>query len=80
MKTDIRIGIVGTVTNSSRRGHQVRIVDDAEATGGFLVYEWWTGSDGPNQAGAFDDWVPDRAALERFLHESQWQVTWLDAG
>jgi hypothetical protein len=51
-------------------------MDDRKATGGFLIYEWWTESNGPNHKGAFDSWVESEAALERFIVESGWVVQW----
>jgi hypothetical protein len=73
---DIKVGITGEIVNSSHSGHRVRVVDDTENTGGFLIFEWWPGSGGPNEDEAFDNWVVDRSALERYFHESAWQVHW----
>ncbi len=72
----IRIGAEGHIVNSSRNGHSVRIDDGQKNTGGFLVYEWWSGSDGPNDNGAFDTWVENEAALEKFFTESKWALEW----
>ena len=74
---EIPCGVVGVINNSEKAGHKVRVADDAETTGGFLIYEWWTGSNGPNEAGAFDGWVEDRGALRRYFEEAGWQVQWL---
>ncbi|WP_171088921.1 hypothetical protein [Usitatibacter rugosus] len=72
----IEIGREGTVTNSEHPNHRVRVVDDAASTGGFLIYEWWDGSDGPNGNYAFDSWVHTRADLEAFFREGGWNVEW----
>ena len=68
----IPIDTTGDIVNSPRPEHQVRVVDDAENTDGYLVCEWWLESDGPNPNGAFDSWLGRRCeALERMsLHES----------
>lgn len=72
----IPLHIDGRVLNASHPDHFVRVVDDHGNTGGFLVYERWKGSDGPNEEGAFDSWVESEKALERFFTESKWLVEW----
>jgi hypothetical protein len=73
---DIRAGVRGRIINSSQREHWVRVDDDAGNTGGFLVFEWWEGSDGPNANYAFDSWAETRADLKRFFQGAGWQVMW----
>lgn len=72
----IPLGIDGCVVNSTHASHFVRVEDDRANTGGFLVYEWWNGADGPNEKGAFDAWVENENALESFFEESKWSVKW----
>lgn len=74
---EVPCGVVGVILNSEKAGHRIRVANDAANTGGFLVYEWWSGSDGPNDAGAFDSWVEDKASLRRFVLETGWKVQWL---
>lgn len=62
---------------SPRSGHFVRVEHDGANTGGFLVFEWWDGSGGPNARGAFDAWVESESALEAFFEESKWSVKWV---
>lgn len=73
---NIPLGAEGRVLNSSLSGHVVRVEDDSGNTGGFLVYERWDGSDGPNANGEFDDWVENEASLERYFAEAGWEVEW----
>lgn len=73
---NIQIDAVGDVLNSRRVGHRIKVVDDADSTGGFLIYEWWEGSDGPNGQAAFDSWVPDEDSLRRFFTEAGWSIAW----
>jgi len=72
----VKVGIVGLITNSDHPRHHVRVDDDSGNTGGFLIYEWWEGSDGPNANNAFDSWVESREALESFFREGNWKVDW----
>jgi hypothetical protein len=72
----VKIGCVGVVANSEHPKHHVRVVDDSENTGGFLIYEWWDGSNGPNENHAFDSWVETREDLDAFFREVGWNVEW----
>jgi hypothetical protein len=74
--SNIPIGVEGKVTNASQPGLMIRVEDDAENTGGFLIYQWWEGSDGPNEQGAFDDWVESVEDLQRFFTHKGWSVLW----
>ena len=71
----IPIGVSGVIVNSSRAGHRVRVVDDLEGSGGYLIYEWWPCSDGPNRDNGFDAWI-EQSQLEQLFRESNWQVQW----
>jgi len=72
----IPFGIHGRVLNGDHPNMMIRVEDDAENTGGFLIYQWWDGSDGPNEHSAFDDWVESRAALEQYFAHKAWSVEW----
>jgi len=67
----------GRITNSKHASHRVLVKDDSENSGGFLIFEWWEGADGPNDNSAFDSWVASAVELEEFFRESEWQVEWL---
>ena len=72
----IPFDVEGRILNATRSGHSIRVADDRANTGGFLVYEWWHGSEGPNEQGAFDAWVENEAALVQFFAEARWAVEW----
>jgi hypothetical protein len=72
----ILIEVEGVITNSQHIGHTIKVVDDRESSGGFLIFEWWPGSNGPNQNNAFDSWVENEVALEEFFLESGWVIEW----
>ena len=71
----IPIDVIGDIVNSEHSGHCVRVVDDSENTGGILIYQWWSGSNGPNADNAFDAWVLP-SDLEGYFRETGWQVHW----
>jgi len=72
----IQVGVVGSVLNGRHPDMKVEVIDDTNVTGGFLIFQWWPDSGGPNSHGAFDDWVESREALERYWQESGWLVRW----
>ena len=72
----IPIGIEGYISNSEYHSHVVVVQDDTDNTGGFLIFESWAGSSGPNPSGAFDSWVESISALEQFFAESGWVIQW----
>jgi hypothetical protein len=73
---NIPLGVTGSIANSDKPCHKVKVSDDSANTSGFLIYEWWGGSNGPNGNFAFDDWVPDEAALQSYFQEAGWRVLW----
>jgi hypothetical protein len=74
--TVAEIGRFGIITNSEHHNHRVRVVDDSVNTGGFLVYEWWDGSNGPNENHAIDNWVENLEGLESYFREWGVSVEW----
>jgi len=72
----VPIGIEGQINNSEHPAHRVLVRDDSEQSGGFIVYEWWDRSNGPNRNAAFDSWVEDMASLNAFFGESSWHEDW----
>ena len=75
-----KIGIVGIVTNGEHPNMRIRIEDDSPNTRGFLIYQWWNGSNGPNAENAFDDWVESEDDLSKYLEESGWIIEWQQGG
>jgi hypothetical protein len=76
----VSVGVQGHILNSNRSGHMVRVEDDRPGSGGYLIFERWRGSDGPNGSGEFDSWVSNEAALAAFFAEAGWHVEWLQEG
>jgi hypothetical protein len=54
------------------------IIRDEESTGGYYIYTWKEGSNGPNKFNAFDDWVENFEALKSYLIESKYIISWTD--
>ncbi len=71
--------IPGRIINSDKPGHRVKVTDDAEDTGGFLILEWWDEPSDSRQSATFDSWVADESALQAFFSETGWQVDWQGA-
>ena len=72
----IPINVRGSILTGEHPGMSVRVEDDTENTGGYLIYTWCPESDGPNQDNAFDDWVGSENDLEAYFQESGWTILW----
>ncbi len=76
----IPIGVVGKIQNGEHADMRVRVEDDTTNTGGYLVYQWWKNSEGPNADGAFDDWVESKKQLEDYFVSTGWWIDWEPPG
>jgi len=71
--TDIRIGALGRIRSGDEQGRYLKIVDDAENTGGFLILT----SDDSEFSSGYDNWVESKQALAQYIRESRWKIEWL---
>lgn len=65
------IGKVGRIVGGRHSDWNIKIVDDSENTGGYLVLYWSSSS-----SEGFDDWVDSPSALESYFSEFEGQVEW----
>jgi hypothetical protein len=72
---NIPIGIVGKIIAGNEQGRYVKIIDDDESTGGYLILT----SSSPNFRDGHDSWVQDHETLVQFFKESRWIVDWKPA-
>jgi hypothetical protein len=70
----VPIGKIGKITNGTGTEKFVRVDNDSENTGGFLIIT--SSSDKFDDGG--DGWVENRASLEKYLSESGWEIAWRD--
>jgi hypothetical protein len=71
----IPIGQKGRIIKGENAGNYVKVVDDSEATGGFLIFI----SEFPDMNSVHDSWVIDKVALAEYFDESDWVIEWLSA-
>lgn len=71
---DIRLNTLGRIVEGDESGCFVRILDDSESTGGFLIL---TSIDRSFEDG-FNDWVEDAEALDSYWSEAGWTIEWLE--
>ena len=71
----IPVGVLGRILAGQEKGRYVRVQDDRDRTGGFLIL---TGADRDLQMSGADNWVDGNAALVRFFEESGWLIEWED--
>ena len=73
---DIPFEVEGIVLNAPHPKMTILVHDDPDETGGYFIFQWWEGSDGPNEHHAFDDWVESCVALQQYFAETGWKVLW----
>ncbi|WP_074575675.1 hypothetical protein [Polaromonas sp. JS666] len=69
----IPIGQKGRIIEGEDVGCYVKVIDDAEATGGFLILT----SKSADMSSVHDSWVIDKEALAQYFDESGWVIEWL---
>jgi hypothetical protein len=68
-----KIGKKGRIRSGKGAGFFVRIEDDSQNTGGYLILRW---QDVPKVG--YDHWVENLADLEQYMNEAGWDIEWLE--
>jgi hypothetical protein len=68
-----KIGKKGHIKSGKYIGFFIRIQDDSQNTGGYLILTW---KDTPSEG--YDNWVESFADLEQFMREANWDIEWLE--
>jgi hypothetical protein len=68
-----KIGKKGRIKTGEHAGFFVRIQDDSQNTGGYLILIW---KDTPSVGSDF--WVEKLTDLDQFFNESGWDIEWLE--
>jgi hypothetical protein len=63
----------GRIKNGKYADFFVRIEDDSQNTGGYLILIW---QDAPPVG--YDYWVENLVDLEQFMSEAGWDIEWLE--
>lgn len=73
---DIKFNTQGTILNGRHPEEKfVKILDDKENTGGFIVLLSESGNFSfPH---CYDDWVEDLESLQQYLQEVGWVINWV---
>ncbi|WCM92757.1 hypothetical protein M5C99_20820 [Acidovorax sp. NCPPB 2350] len=69
----IEIGKHGKIISGVEAGRYLKIVDDKESSGGYLII---TAATSDLQKDGSDTWVENEAQLEKYFEESKWNVDW----
>lgn len=70
---EIKIGLVGRIVEGDDIGSYVKVLDDSQNTGGYLILT----SAHQDMSDGADNWVEDWDTLSRYFQESRWVVEWL---
>lgn len=72
MSVTDKIGKKGRIKNGLHAGFFVRIQDDLQNTGGYLVLIWRE-----TPSAGYDNWTENLTDLDQFFRESGWEIEWL---
>ncbi len=72
---DIKIDKIGIITEGEMKGWYIRIDNDSENTGGFLII--YNPSPDMSSNSGYDAWVENEECLKKFFLESSWVVDWI---
>ncbi len=71
---EIRVATIGEITAGVDQGRYVEVLDDWEATGGFLILTY----DNEDRTGdAYDAWVESIVDVDLFFDEAGWEIRWI---
>ncbi|MFE6041349.1 hypothetical protein [Streptomyces sp. NPDC056452] len=73
--TKIELERDGRILSGFYEGYFVRLHDDSESTGGYLIL-LVNDLVAPTDGG--DYWVEDMAELESFVESSRWEIEWVE--
>lgn len=69
----VRIGQIDRIIAGYEIGNYVKVIDDKENTGGYLILI----AAAPNMQVGFDNWVENKEALAGYFVEAGWSIEWL---
>jgi hypothetical protein len=70
---EIKVGVHGLIRSGEEAGRHVRVIDDSENTGGFLIL---TSADPAGVTDVHDAWVESIVDVGLYLDESVWEIEW----
>ncbi len=71
--SEIRVGVIGKILQGEEKGFFVKVIDDSDSTGGYLILT----SEEKSFGSGFDGWVKNREDLEGYFREAGWKIDWL---
>lgn len=69
----ILIDVIGKITSGDEIGSYVKVIDDSENSGGFIILT----SSNINFENGYDNWVGDIDALQQYFKDSDWKINWM---
>lgn len=73
---EAKVGVLGRITSGDDSGWFVEVVDDTDASGGFLIVTY---EHADRTGSAYGSWVESIIDVDLFFEESNWDIEWLPA-
>lgn len=74
---DIKLNKIGRIKKGEEKGWFVKILDDSENTGGYLIFIFNSLDKKQPNYEAYDNWVETLEDLQSYFEESLWDIEWL---
>ncbi len=74
----IKLNTVGKIINGENLGLFIKVLDDSENTGGYIVLLSTNDVFDGKEQWVYDDWVENSKSLKNYFTLKKWTIEWWD--